>query len=53
MKNFDKIYLSKFSVDPDSEFTEFENDIDFNSDNETCQFMDEDINELDDLFSDQ
>jgi hypothetical protein len=50
MKNFDKFYLSRFSVDPDSEFTEFENFTDFNSDNETYQFIDDDINELEDLF---
>ena len=52
MKNFDKIYLSKFSADPDSGFSDVEDfiDFDFGNDSETYQFLDEDINELEDLL---
>jgi hypothetical protein len=52
MRNSDKIYLSNLALDPDSEFFDFENvnDPDFVCDNEINQFMDEDINDLEDLF---
>ena len=52
MLNHDKIYLSKFAVDPDHESTDIEDFIDFDFDNdaEINQFIDEDINELEDLL---
>ena len=52
MLNHDKIYFSKFAMDPDHESTDIEDfiDIDFGNDNEIYQFTDEDINELEDLL---
>jgi hypothetical protein len=52
MRNSDRIYLSKLALDSDSEFFDFENetDSDFVCGNEIDQFMDEDINDLEDLF---
>ena len=52
MRNSHKIYLSKLALDPDSELFDFENeaDSDFGYDNEIDQFMDENINDLEDLF---
>jgi hypothetical protein len=52
MRNSDRSYLSKLALDPDSEFFDFENvnDPDFVCGNEIDQFMDEDINDLEDLF---
>ena len=52
MRNSNKIYLSKLALDPDSELFDFENeaDSDFDYDNEIDQFMDENINDLEDLF---
>jgi len=52
MRNSDRIYLSKLAFDPDSEFFDSENvnDSDFVCGNEIDQFMDEDINDLEDLF---
>ena len=52
MRNSDKIYLSKLALDPNSEVFDFENeaDSDFSYDNVIDQFMDEDINDLEDLF---
>jgi len=52
MKNFDSIYLTHFTMDLDPEYTDVEDfiDFDFSNDNETCQFIDEDINELEDLL---
>jgi hypothetical protein len=52
MRNSDRIYLSKLALDFDSEFFDFENetDSDFVCGNEIDQFMDEDINDLEDLF---
>jgi len=46
------MYLSKLASDPDSEFFDSENetDSDFVCGNEIDQFMDENINELHDLF---
>ena len=52
MRNSDRNYLSKLALDPDSECFDFENvnDSDFVCGNEIVQFMDEDINDLEDLF---
>jgi hypothetical protein len=52
MRNSDRIYLSKLALDPDSELFDFENvsDSDFVCGNEIDQFMDEDINDIEDLF---
>ena len=52
MRNSDRIYLSKLGLDPDSELFDVENvnDSDFVSGSEIDQFMDEDINDLEDLF---
>jgi hypothetical protein len=52
MRNSDRIYLSKLALDPDSELFDFENETDSNfvCANETDQFMDENINDLEDLF---
>jgi hypothetical protein len=52
MNNFDKIYLSKFDMDLDPAYAEEEDfiDIDFRTDLDTSQFIDEDINELEDLL---
>ena len=55
MKNFDKLYLDKFAIDFDPEYNAVEDFIDFIPDNgnKTCQFIDEDMNELEDLFWDE
>jgi hypothetical protein len=52
MRKSDRIYLSKLASDPDSELFDFDNgnDPDFVCDSEIDQFMDEDINDLEDLF---
>jgi hypothetical protein len=52
MRNSDRIYLSKFVSDPDSELFDFENETDSDSfcGNEIDPFMNEDINDLEDLF---
>ena len=52
MRNSDRIYLSKLPSDIDSELFDFENetDSDFFCGNEIDPFMDEDINDLEDLF---
>ena len=52
MRNSDKIYLSKSALDPDSDLFDIENeaDSDFFYNNEIDQFMDENINDLEDLF---
>ena len=52
MRNSDRIYLSKLASDPDSELFELENETDSHLfyDNEIDSFMDEDINDLEDLF---
>ncbi|MGB2928381.1 MAG: hypothetical protein WBB70_05655 [Desulfobacterales bacterium] len=52
MRNSDRIYLSKLASGPDSEFFGLENvnDFDFVCGNEIDQFMDEDINDLEDMF---
>jgi len=52
MRNSDRMYLSKLASDPDSEIFDFENvnDSDFVYGNNIDQFMDEDINDLEDLF---
>ncbi|MGD9082482.1 MAG: hypothetical protein PVH55_04115 [Desulfobacterales bacterium] len=52
MRNSDKIYLSKLALDPDLEPFDFENeaDSDFVYSNQIDQFMDENINDLEDLF---
>jgi hypothetical protein len=53
MKKLDRIYLDRFALDPDSEFIDVDDfiDFDFGNENEICQFIDEDINDLEDLFS--
>ena len=55
MKNYDKSYLAKFAMDYDPQYTDVEDFIDFyfSNDNETCKFIDDDINELDDLLWDE
>ena len=52
MRDSDRIYLSKLALDPDSELFDFENeaDSDFVCENGIDQFMDENINDLEDLF---
>ena len=52
MRNSDRIYLSKVTLDSDSELFDFENetDSDFVCGNDLDPFMDEDINDLEDLF---
>ena len=52
MRNSDKIHLSKLALDSDSELFDFENetDSDFVCGDEINQFMDENINDLEDLF---
>ena len=52
MRNSDRIYLSKLASDSDSELFDFENetDFDFVCGNGIDPFMDEDINDLEDLF---
>jgi hypothetical protein len=52
MRNSDRIYFSKLALDPDSEFFDFENanDSDFVRGNDMDQLMDEDINDLEDIF---
>lgn len=52
MRNSDRIYLSKLALEPDSELFDFDsvNDSDFVCGSEIDQFMDEDINDLEDLF---
>lgn len=52
MRSHDKINLAKFAMDPDHESTDAEDfiDFDFGNDNETYQFTDQDINELEDML---
>jgi hypothetical protein len=52
MRNSDRIYLSKLALDPDQEFYDDENfnDVGFDYGGEINQFMDEDINDIEDLF---
>jgi hypothetical protein len=52
MRNSDRIYLSKLASDPDQEFYDDGNfnDVGFGYGGEIDQFMDEDINDLEDLF---
>ena len=52
MRDSDRIYLSKLPSDFDSELFDFENetDSDFFCGDKIDSFMDEDINDLEDLF---
>ncbi|MBT8349690.1 MAG: hypothetical protein KJO26_00410 [Deltaproteobacteria bacterium] len=55
MKNFDRLYFTKFDMDFDPEYAAVEDFFDFISDGDTktCHFMDEDMNDLEDLFWDE
>ena len=55
MKNFDRLYFTKFAMDFDPEYAAVEDFFDCipDNDNKTCQFIDEDMNDLEDLFWDE